>query len=530
VLSLVAVLAILAVGAALEFAQSYRKVAPAWLSVGWIAAALVFVVVGLPAAIAGNGAQITLADPVPEVSISFVATASGYTILGLALIGALILMACQDSRRNPGLVLSLAGVAIACLGGSLFTLACGAEIVAFSGLFAAKSKVSTQLRTWLELGLTQTGVACLIGASCWYQLQVSTTSFSVLPAGAANVASLTWSAGIVLLAFACVLTGASKAKGLPRTVVSLGPVLALNTVRLDQVASNGLSAASITTLVVGGCVLGAVALVQVWRASRLEDGAHWLWAGALVPLLFVTAEVHDSVGTALGALIFTFFVSGVLLALITTSEKLGVSKSLGLLAVVGLPFGSVLPGWISGGFVLANSASARTLAWILIGFAALYVATGLRLAVLSREVGFAWRPRNIALLGLGTICIAASLLPGLMATSIFAWIGDNVVTSTSVLTLPLVGNGSWPGGLVAAAALALFVLVFSSAVILGTSPKALSSGPGAVDTYAHDEPRRFDSLLKKAGRAIGNVDDWLAVEPRLVTVVLAGAVALAVFR
>jgi hypothetical protein len=531
VLSLVAILAILAVGAALQFAQSYRKAAPGWVSVLWVAAALLFVVIGLPAAVAGNGAQITLTDPVPEVAISFVATASGYTILGLSLVGALILMAREDSRRNPTLLMSLVGVAIACLGGSLFTLACGAEIVAFSGLFGAKSQASNQLRYWLELSVTQTAIACFIGAACWYQLQVSTTSFSVLPAGAANVASLTWSLGIVLLAFASVLAGSAKTKGLAHAVVVLGPLLALNAVRLNQVASNGLNAGSITILVTGGCLLGAVALVQIWRASKVEECTHWLWAGAMVPLLFVTAEVQDSAGTALGALTVTLFVSGILLALISTSEKLGVSKSLGLLAVVGLPFGSVLPGWISSGVVLAGSPSARALAWILIGFAALYFVIGVRMAVMARESGFAWQPRNMALTGFAMICVVASLLPGVTASSVFAWIGDNSVTSPSAFNLPLAGNNSWPGGLVTAASLALFAIAFSSATILGTSPRTskISGGVPEESTAPH-RLNRFNKLLTKLGHAVTNVDDWLAVEPRLVTVVLAGVVALAVFR
>jgi hypothetical protein len=530
VLSLVAILAVPAIGVVLQVVQSRRRQPPNWVSLLGLGATLLFVLVGLPAAVAGDGAQFTLTNPSPDVSISFVATASGYTILGLSVVAALILLVQEDAERSSTLLLSVAGVAVACLGGSLFTLACGAEIVAFSALIRGRAQGSTQLRYWLELVVTQAAVACLIGAACWYQLQVSTTSLSVLPSAAANVASLTWCVGIVLLAFACALASAARSKGLAHAEVGLGSLLVLNVVRLDQIANAGLTAGPAATLVAGGCVLGVIALVQTWRASTLADCAHWLWATALVPLLFVGAEVQDATGTALGALTFTLLVSGVLLALITTREKLGISKSLGVLAVVGLPFGSVLPGWISSGFLLAGTSSWRILAWILIGFGVLYVVAGVRMAVLSRESGLVWRPRNIALLGVGAYCVAASLLPGLLATSVFAWIADNSVTSTPVFDLPVAGSGTWPGGLVALLSLLLFAMAFSSATILGKSLGTAATSADVSDISTTSERGRLGNLLNKLGGAVSNVDDWLGPEPRLVTVVLAGAVALAVFR
>jgi hypothetical protein len=216
--------------------------------------------------------------------------------------------------------------------------------------------------------------------------------------------------------------------------------------------------------------------------------------------------------------------------LVTTRENLGVSKSLGVLAAVGLPFGSVLPGWISSGFLLASTPSWRILAWVLIGFAVLYVIAGLRMAVLSRESGFVWRPRNIALLGVGAYCVAASLLPGLLATSVFAWVADNSVASTSVFDLPVAGNGTWPGGLIALFSLLLFAMAFSSVTILGKSLGTAGANLDASGMSSSVERNRLSNLLNKLGTAVSNVDDWLGPEPRLVTVVLAGAVALAVFR
>jgi hypothetical protein len=529
-LSLVAIPVILALSAALQFSDGRLARFDNWIFAGGVAGALLFVVIGLPATVAGNEAQLNFADPVPGVAIGFTATASGYSILGLSLCAAAVLMVQVTARDRRVLQLGLVGVAVSCLGGNIFMLGFGAEIVVLSALLATKNDEPLHIRHWLEAGVLQVAAACLIGAACWYQIQASTTSFNVLPASAANVASLTWGLGIALLLVAGAMTASSKSRGLTYSVVALGSLIVINAVRIDQVTA-ALSPVSVTPFVAAGCVAGVFALLRIWRASTLQACAHWFWVGTFVPLLFVTA-VQDPSGYVLGAQTFAVFVSGVLLALVATRTTLGVSKSLALLAVIGLPLGPVLPGWILGVAVTATTPSARALSWVLIAFGVLFVVAGLRIARRSWEPGIPLVPRNIVLIVMGVICAIASLIPGLLTSTIFTWIVDGSATSSTAYSLPLATGNVWPGGLVAAICLAIVVVAFSSATILGVPGRG--SGRTVAEESEEPEPwqpwRHVEKLFTSLGRAVKNIDDWLLVEPRLATVVLAGAVALAVFR
>jgi hypothetical protein len=529
-LSLVAIPVSLALGVALLMPEGRGSAFRGRVFFAVAVAALTLVVIGIGAAVSGGGTQLSLLDPLPGIGIGLVATSSGYGVLGLSLCAALLMVAGRDGDDDRlALLLGLLGVAISCLGSSLFTLTCGAEMVVFSALVGTvRGDTAGRHRRWLEAGFLQAAAACLTGAACWYQLEAATTSFNVLPASAGNVASLTWGIGIVLLLAAGVVSASSR--GLTYPVAVVGSLVVLNAVRLDQITA-ALTQASVIPFVAGGCVAGLLSLLQIWRASALRECAHWIWIGTFVPLLFVTA-VQDPTAVAMGADVVAVFAAGALLGLAATAQPLGLTRGLATATVMGLPFGPVLSAWVAATAVMATNQPARPLAWVLAAYGVLFAAAGWRIAIRSAEPGLVRGSGNVALVALGSICVAGSLLPGLLAGSLFTWIVDGSATSASAFSLPLAGNGSWPGALIAAIALAATVVFFSAAVILGVAVRRRDLGVDAGDDGV--VPGRFTiraaALWASAGRGFRNLDDWLGNEPRLATVVLAGAVALAVFR
>ncbi len=541
-------LAILAAGAFVTFV----------LPAGWrrtrlaIATGAILVSLGVVANLASLAASgpltATFEEAVAGVPLSLRVDAPGLALATISMVAGLFALAARDRRASETAILVTAlGAVVAALGGNAVVLFAGAEVASVGALLlhrAGRGRVSRSVLTAVALqhalGLT------LLAAAVELIAGVGTSDPYSLPAAALGVAgAVPWGlAGAAQLLAGAWWPGAPAAYA-TRTWLAVGAIPCGGAILLRLGA--GLDGAFPPALTASLSAVGLAAAigggVACWRLrADVRRAGQSLMVGAAGPVIAISAVQGGSGAFAAGLIALELAV----LAAPAWSGGIGSSFTARAAAATALAVTGGLPlGFGTTALVLdLGSVAALGPAW-----SALLMALGVTIAIfVSAAFAAAHRalagaasggetpasPPLDALLALAAGGVAA-ILPGATAALTVAPLAGGGAPRSLDLASVSAPSGSWPGGYLTIATLAVSLVVACVLLLAGRpipAPIAPAGTPPAHPVWLLLlAPRRHAvPALRRVAAGLAAVDTWLVTQPGLVFAVAAAALAILVFR
>jgi hypothetical protein len=495
----------------------------------------------------GGRIEASLGTPVAGVDYLLRLDLPG-AVLGLAaaVVGVLLLL---DSDRQTGevraLLVCVIGAVIAALAGNLVMLTAGVEIAGVGTLLTTSAARGRPGRGgMMALGLAHLASLGLVVAAVQLLSSSGTTDFAVIPAGAVGAAVAgPWAAAAVarLLAPAFVPVRGSRTPTAGWAATGAIPCGAIVILRLREVVSGPLP----QTIAIALAAVGGVAAVWASVLALRWSGVPGVAGRALCVIAAAPVVALSGVaGPAAGAAVAAGICSLMLVAALTPAwERVGrgppglslAALALGAAGSLPLGFGITalileLAATISIGRAGAALLAALGLAGLLGAAAAVRTASGILSSRGSRlEVR---QPLSaLAFVAVGA-SLAGAITPGATATTVLAALSPGGLTVPIGLTAVRSAAGDWSGGylvlamLLVAAGVWAFATLAERPVVTAPSP-VTEMAPAAAQALGLRPARRLRPVLVRGARWLGQIDDWLMVQPQL-ALVLGGAV-LAIF-
>jgi len=469
-------------------------------------------------------------------------------ILGLAaaIVGVLLLV--DDDRQTSevrALLVCVIGAIIAALAGNLVMLTAGVEIAGVGTLLTTGSARGRPGRGGImAIGLAHLASLGLVVAAVQLLTSSGTSDFAVIPAGAvgAAVAGPWAAAGVArLLAPAFVPVRGSRTPTAAWAATGAIPCGAIVLLRLRETVDGPLpQAISIALGILGGvAALWAALLALRWSGVPSVAGRA-LCVIVAAPVVALSGVAGPAASAAVAAGICSLML---VLALTPAWERIGRGNAGLGLAVLALGAAGALPvgfgitalilelaATISMGRAGAALLAALGLAGLLGAAAAVRTAAGI---LASRGSRSDVREITSTLAMVAAIAsLAGAIVPGATATTVLAALSPGGLTVPIGVTAIRSAAGDWPGGYLVVAALVVAAGVWAFATLaeraLVTAPlPEREMAPAAAQALGLRPARRIRPALVRGARWLGQIDDWLMVQPQL-ALVLGGAI-LAIF-
>jgi hypothetical protein len=468
-------------------------------------------------------------------------------ILGLAaaIVGVLLLLD-QDRQTSEvrALLVCVTGAVVAALAGNLVILTAGVEIAGVGALLTTGSArgrpgrggiVAIALAHLASLGLVVAAVQLLTSSG--------TTDFAVIPPGVLGAAVTgPWAAaGIArLLAPAFVPVRGSRAPTAAWAATGAIPCGAIVLLRLREAVDGPLPPAIAIALgVLGGtAALWAAVLALRWSGVPSVAGRA-LCVIAAAPVVALSGVAGPAANVAVAAGICSLM----LVASLTPAwERIGRGRAGPALAALALGAAGALPvgfgitalilelaATISIGRAGAALLAALGLAGLLGAAAAVRTAAAV-LASRRWQPQLAGQSSALAMVA-AAASIAGAIVPGATATTVLAALSPGGLTVPIGVTAIRSAAGDWSGGYLVIATLLIAAGVWAFAT-LAELPLVTASlperemTPVAAQALGLRPARRLRPALLRGARWLGDIDDWLMVQPQLGLVL--GAAILAI--
>ncbi len=468
-------------------------------------------------------------------------------ILGLAaaVVGVLLLL--DEDRQTSevrAILVCVIGAIVAALAGNLVMLTAGVEIAGVGTLLTTSAARGRPGRGGMTaLGLIQLASLGLVVAAVQLLTSSGTTDFAVVPDGAIGAAVAgPWAAAAValLLAPAFVPVRGSRTPTAAWAAAGAIPCGAIGVLRLRQVVEGPLPQSVAIALAAAGAAASVWAAVLALRWSGVPGVAgRALCVIAAAPIVALTGIGGPAADAAVAAGICSLMLA---VALTPAWERIGRGRAgLGLAALALAAAGSLPLGFGVSALILELAATmsvgrAGAALLLALGVGALLgaaasarTAVGV-LAARRSPTAVTRRPSELA-----TVAAAASLagavLPGAVAATVLASL------SPSGLTVPIgavairSAAGDWSGGYLVVATLLVAAGAWAFATLVGrplvTAPVPEGEiPPVATQALGLRPARQVRPVLLRGTGWLGQIDDWLTVQPQLALVLGGSIVAI----
>jgi formate hydrogenlyase subunit 3/multisubunit Na+/H+ antiporter MnhD subunit len=495
----------------------------------------------------GGRIEASLGTPVAGIDYLLRVDLPG-AILGLAaaVVGVLLLL--DDERQTTevrALLVCVTGAIIAALAGNLVMLTAGVEIAGVGTLLTTGSARGRPGKGGIvAIGLAHLASLGLVVAAVQLLTSSGTTDFAVIPAGVlgAAVAGPWAAAGVArLLAPAFVPLRGSRIPTAAWAATGAIPCGAIVLLRLREAVDGPLPQA----IAIGLGVVGGVAALWAALLALRWSGVPGVAGRALCVIAAAPVVALSGVaGPAANAAVAAGICSLMLVAALTPAwERIGRGRAGLALAVLALSVAGALPvgfgitalilelaATISIGRAGAALLAALGLAGLLGAAAAVRTASGILASRRSRsQLG----ERSSALAMVAALAsVAGAILPGATATTVLAALSPGGLTVPIGITAIRSAGGDWSGGylvvatLLVAAGVWAFATLAELPLVTASVPES-EMAPAAAQALGLRPARRLRPALVRGARWLGEIDDWLMVQPQL-GLVLGGAI-LAIF-
>ena len=501
------------------------------------------------AAVSLNGSgriEASLGTPVTGIHFLLRLDLTG-AVLGLAAASAGLLLLLERDRQTrevSALLVCVIGSMVAALAGNIVMLTGGIEIAAVGMLLVTSAARGRPGRGGLlAIGLEHLASLGLLVAAVQLFSAAGTTDFAAIPAGAvgATVAGPWAAAGVVrLLSPAFVPLRGSRTPTAAWATTGAIPCAAIVILRLREVASGPLpELVAIGLGTVGGAAAVLAALVALRRSGVPAIAGRALCVITAAPVIALTGIAGPAAGAAISA-----GVSALMLATALTPawEQIGRGRTGTTLAAFSLGAAGALPlGFGLTALIVELSAvvsigrqSAALLAALglggVLGAAAAVLSAA---AVLGSSRPTAVEPRQPAVLAMvaAVLSLVAAVVPGAVATSVLSALNSGGSIEPIGATAIRSNAGDWSGGYVVVAFTLVAAGVWAVATLFGwrlvsTAPAVAQPARDTLQTMGLRVARRTRSARGRVATWLGQLDDWLVVQPQLMAVL--GGTVLAI--
>jgi formate hydrogenlyase subunit 3/multisubunit Na+/H+ antiporter MnhD subunit len=491
--------------------------------------------------------ETSLGTPVAGISYLLRLDLPGAT-LGLAAAAAGLLLLLESDRQTrevSALLVCVTGALVAALAGNLVMLVGGVEIAAVGTLLMTSAARGRPGRGGLvAIGLEHLASLGLLVAAVQLLSSAGTTDFAVIPAGAlgATVAGPWAAAGVIrLLSPAFVPIRGSRTPTAAWATTGAIPCGAIVLLRLREAAAGPLpERITIGLAAAGGAAAIVAVVVALHRSGVPVVVGRALCVVAAAPVIALTGVAGASAGAAIAAGVCSLML---VTALTPAWEQVG--RGRGGTALAAFSFGAAgsLPiGFGITALILELSATvslgrpgAALLAALgvagLLGAAAA-VRAAARILTSDRDAEKRRYPSVLATTA-AVVSLIAAVVPGRIATSILAALNPGGLTEPIGAAAIRSDAGDWSGGYVVVAFVIVAAGVWALATLAGWSlvtPASSGDGPAADAGRAVGlgVARRLRPVAIRGNSWLYKTDEWLAVQPQLL-VVLLGAILAIVF-
>jgi formate hydrogenlyase subunit 3/multisubunit Na+/H+ antiporter MnhD subunit len=465
-------------------------------------------------------------------------------VLGLAaaVVGVLLLLdEGRETREVRAILVCVIGAVVAALAGNLVMLIAGIEIAGVGTLMTTSAARGRPGRGGLmSLGLIHLASLGLVVAAVQLLSSSGTTDFAVVPAGAigAAVAGPWAAAGVaLLLAPAFVPVRGSRTPTAAWAATGAIPCGAIVLLRVREVVDGPLpQSIAIALAAVGGAASVWAALLALRWSGVPGVAGRALCVIAAAPVVALTGIAGPAADAAVAAGICSLTL---VVALTPAWERIGRGRSgrglaaLALAAAGSLPLGFgisalilELAATISVGRAGAGLLIALGLGAVLGAAAAARTAVGVLAA--GRPRGGVRRPSELATVAVAT-SLAGAVVPGAAAATVLASLSPGGLTVPIGASAFRSAAGDWSGGYLVVATLLVAAGVWAFATLVGrrvvtAGPEESEAPPTTAQALGLRPARRVRPVLLRGTGWLGQVDDWLTVQPQL-ALVLGGSIA-----
>jgi formate hydrogenlyase subunit 3/multisubunit Na+/H+ antiporter MnhD subunit len=492
----------------------------------------------------GTGGRIEASLGTPVAGIDYLLRLDlpgGIIGLAAAVVGVLLLLDGDRQTREVGAMLvCVVGTLVAALAGNLVMLTAGVEIAGVGTLLMTSAARGRPGRGGLmAIGVAHLASVGLLVAAVQLLNSSGTTDFAVIPAGAvgATVAGPWAAAGVArLLATSFVPVRGNRTPTAAWAATGAIPCGALVLLRLREVVDGPLpQEIAVAMAVVGGvAALWAAALALRWSGVPSVAGRA-LCVIAAAPVVALTGVASPAADAAVAAGICSLML---VTALTPAWERIGrgragtglAAAALGAAGALPIGFGITalileLAATVSIGRAGSALLAALGLASLLGAAAAVRTANGI---VTAGALGDAQRPRPSAL---AAVAAAASLvgavIPGAAATTVLSALSPGGLTEPIGIAAIRSAAGDWVGGYLLVAMVVIAAGVWALTTLAERPLVTASPSPDpeglAVQALGLGPARAVRPALVRGAEWLGQLDEWLVVQPQL-ALVLGGAI------
>jgi hypothetical protein len=492
----------------------------------------------------GSGGRIeaSLGTPVTGIDYLLRLDVPG-AVLGLAAsVGGVLLLvdAERQTREVSALLVCVIGALVSALAGNLVMLTGGVEIAGVGTLLMTSAARGRPGRGGLmAIGLAHLASIGLLVAAVQLLSSSGTTDFAVIPAGAvgATVAGPWAAAGVArLLATAFVPVRGNRTPTAAWAATGAIPCGAIVLLRLREVVDGPLPLAiAITLAAVGGLVAVWAAVLALRWSSVPSVAGRALCVIAAAPVVALSGATSAAADAAVAAGICSLM----LVASLTPAwERVARGRTGRGLAVMALGIAGSLPlGFGITALILELAATvsigrAGAALLVALGLGSLLgAAAAVRAAsrIAGSNTGGAAGERFSVLAAVAALAsLIGALVPGAAATTILAALSPGGLTEPVGEAAIRSAAGDWSGGYLVVAFVVVAAGVWAFTTLLGrplpSRPAATAeTEPVGVQALGLRPARALRPILVRAGTKLGQLDDWLVVQPQL-ALALGGAI------
>lgn len=492
----------------------------------------------------GSGGRIeaSLGTPVTGIDYLLRLDVPG-AVLGLAAsaVGVLLLLdAERQTREVSALLVCVIGALVAALAGNLVMLTAGVEIAGVGTLLTTSAARGRPGRGGLmAIGLAHLASIGLLVAAVQLLSSSGTTDFAVIPAGAVGPAVAgPWAAAAVarLLATAFVPVRGNRTPTAAWAATGAIPCGAIVLLRLREVVDGPLpQAIAITLAAVGGLAAVWAAVLALRWSSVPSVAGRALCVIAAAPVVALAGVASAAADAAVAAGICSLM----LVASLTPAwervarGRIGTGLAVAALGIAGsLPLGFGITALILELAATVSIGRAGAALLVALGLGGLLgAAAAVRAA--SRVAGShganaaGERPSPVAVVAV-LASLAGALVPGAAATTILAALSPGGLTEPVGAAAIRSAAGDWSGGYLVVAFVVIAAGVWALATLLGSPAPSrpaviVEMEPVGVQALGLRPARAFRPALLRAGAKLGQLDEWLVVQPQL-ALALGGAI------
>jgi hypothetical protein len=525
----------------------YARAARLIAGVGGVAS---IALLAIEAGFLGSGGRIeaSLGTPVTGIDYLLRLDLPGAVIgLAAAVVGVLLLLdADRQTREVSALLVCVIGALLAALSGNLVMLTGGVEIAGVGTLLMTSAARGRPGRGGLmAIALAHLASIGLLVAAVQLQSSSGTTDFAVIPAGAvgATIAG-PWAAAAVarLLAPAFVPVRGNRTPTAAWAATGAIPCGAIVLLRLREVVDGPLPLGiTITLAAVGGiAALWAAVLALRWSSVPSVAGRA-LCVIAAAPVIALAGVASGAADAAVAAGICSVML---VVALTPAWERvsrgrMGTSLAVLALSIAGsLPVGFGITALILELAAIESIGRAGAALLVALGLASLLgaaaaVRAASRIAASSESrasVVAAGTTERISLLAVvaALASLAGALLPGAAATTVLAALSPGGLPEPIGAAAIRSAAGDWAGGYLLVAFVIVAAGIWAFATLWGRPLPSRAPGPVEAQAFGVQAlglgpARVLRPILLRASAQLGQLDEWLVVQPQL-ALALGGAI------